>query len=1601
MAVDTGDVERRYDDYTGLVLHRCARVLATAHGGQVLLSKDARSALDDEAQARSLGEHRLRGMGRPEELFQLLITGLPDEFLPLRVDGSPVPTPGIVGGRMVRGYELREPLGQGDFGMVYKAFQPSIGREVAVKVIRPEYANQPDFVRRFEREAQIVAQLEHPHIVPLFDFWRDPDGAYLVMPHLRGGSLAAALRRGGWNLAPALRLIEQVGGALAHAHRRGVLHCDVKPGNVLLDEEGNAYLSDFGIATRLADDANAPMTTSPAFVPPEELRGEPHTARSDVFSLGVLAFQLMTGVIPRGRLPLPRLADARPGLPAEIEQVLARATDDNPANRYQKMEDLLRAFRQAVGADVVPVAEPEEPASASEPARNPYKGLRAFTETDAVDFHGRDALIDELLQAVASHNLVAVVGPSGSGKSSAVRAGLIPALRAGGLPGSRRWLTTDMFPGSYPFEELEAALLRVAVDRPTTLLADLSDAHGLLRVSKRILPGDDSTLVLVIDQFEELFSVVASEATRRLFIDNLVAVAGDDRSRVKVVLTMRADFFNRPLEYAEFAEIVGKGMVTVGPPSRDGLAQAIAVPARAVGVDLEPGLVGRVIADVENQPGGLPLLQYALTEMFTLRDGEVLTIEGYEQTGGVLGALGRRAEELYEELPDPGQEAVRQLFLRLVTVDETAADTRRRARQSELRGLELDQSVLDQALRQYGAFRLLSFDRDPVTRGPTVEVAHEALLQEWDRLRGWIDDHREALVLQRQITVSAQEWADSNRDPSFLLRGARLEHAEQWREASDIALTGNEDEYLAASRKLRMAEDKRRRRLVAGFAVVAFLALALAIWALLNRQQAFEAAGLARSRELAASAISALDEDPELSVLLSLQAASIADPPLEAVTALHEALLNHRAVATYTWPEDRDLDHLSADLSPDGRYVAATGRSSYLQVYDLQLGQVRWDLEMSPGSATALDRPRFSEDGTRLLAGAWRSSSGTTAGAGQTSQEPGLYVWNAQTGELIVHHEVGPCGGVVVDYARAAELALVRTPLPGDEGTCPNPYISDGSILLLDVSTGEQTSLVARIGLTQENTGALSADGRFAGWGESDSSVLPTVWDLTTGTTVMTAADFAQEDLRVVPRALSPDGSLLISGDRPIQIWDVGSKRLLCVFEGHSGDTPGGVGFSGDGSIVISAGSDGTVRLWDPSTCRKSSVLRGGEGGKNSAAITPDGRHLLASDNLGTTARVWSLAPTAAAEIGGLETCTGFVPTQSLHVAGNRGVVLNYCGLNATAFVFDRATGRLVLEVPNRSGQTARLSPDGERLASVDASPEGVVEGISIRDVASGDVVNSFAPVCRWEEGIASRPGCGEQPEFPYDGFMIDMAFSPDGAMLAVTDDPATNSGTFTVWDTDTGRLLFTDGPMNDQLGAPITLRFTRDSKRLVVAYTTGFAGGDWSSRVLRTFDTSSWQSSDVPYRATGLASFTADGQLATITDLGIGIFDIHSLQTRTLVLVAHEGEVRDLSMSPDGSLVASAGSDGLVRVWSFATGELLHEIPLLGSQVTNAEFADATHLLVTPQEGSVLIVTIDTAELLEVARARLTRGFTSGECAEFRLEPCADLAAVSAPPGY
>ncbi len=779
-------------------------------------------------------------------------------------------------GEPLRGYRLLERIADGPTGTVFRAIQPHVGRDVAVKVISEHIASDPSFVGRFEPEAQAVAALEHPHIVPIHDYWREPGRAYIVSRYLRGGSVRAVEEReGSLPRDRAVRIVEQIASALAFAHRHGVAHGNLGPSNVLLDAEGNAYLADFRIA----------VGTSPE---PQE----------DVRALSRLAVDLLGHEMPH------RMADL-----------------------VDRAESGLEVPGAAVFAEEMRASlEPEAgPSPTSRDVRNPYKGLRPFTSAESRDFFGRGELTERLVaklnEAGSPGRFLAVVGPSGSGKSSVVRAGLIPAIRRGAVEGTEEPAIAEMFPGPHPIDELVAALVRIAV-RPTPRLQDVIEGgtRGLLEAVD-LVASDDKGVVLVIDQFEELFTLTTNEHERELFLESLRVATADPRSRLRVVVTLRADFYDRPLVYPRFGELLAARTEAVPPMTPDELEQAIRGPAEQEGVRAEPGLVAEMIADVAHQPGGLPLLQYALTELFERRDEERLTLDAYRKIGGVAGALSARAERTYEATDADGRRAIKQVFLRLVTLGEGRHDTRRRVARRELVDLDVDPAEVDEVLDTFGHHRLLTFDREPSTREPTVEIAHEALLGAWKRMAGWIDDARDDLRQERRLARASAEWRGSQQDPSFLLRGARLEQAEAWATTTDLAIGRPGRSYLKASideRERERAVERERgeherhverrartrlRALVAVFAVAALVAGTLTIIATNESDEAAREARVATARGLAAAAVANLQVDPERSILLAMEAVdhtrSVDGSVLpEAEEALHQAVTTSRVVAT-------------------------------------------------------------------------------------------------------------------------------------------------------------------------------------------------------------------------------------------------------------------------------------------------------------------------------------------------------------------------------------------------------------------------------------------------------------------------------------------------------------------------------------------------------------------------------------------------------------------------------------------------------------------------------------------------------------------------------
>lgn len=807
-----------------------------------------------------------------------------------RLDGS------VAVGPTVRGYEMRERLGERGSGVLYRAYQPAVGREVIVKIIRPDLADDPTFIRRFEDEAQLVARLEHPHIVPLYDYWREPGAAYLVMRYLQGGTLDDALADGPLDSVRLARFVDQIGAALETAHRSGVVHGNVGPQNVLVDDAGNAYLADFEITASVRRDALSSVGPALDDAPPPFDGVTDPGQRRDVRDLAVTVARAATGRDDS-------FADLLVGLDGSLASVLQEATGDVTDEQVPDVG----AFRRAVlGALLV-----EDIVSTPVVDENPYKGLRSFGQGDAADFFGRERFIDRLVarlgRAGSTGRFVAVVGPSGSGKSSVVRAGLLPALRRGAAPGSQEWFIVEMVPGLHPFEQLEQALLAVAVKPPASLLEQLTGERGIARAAERILPVDQPSLVLVVDQLEELFTQSAPDEADH-FIDALVDAVRDDHSRVRVVATLRADFYDRPLRHRQLGELLRTGTEVLTPMSPEDLERAVSGPAERVGATCEPALVGELVAAAVDRAAALPLLQYTLTELFERRTGNVLTTAAYRELGGVSGALVDRAEAILGRLDDDERCAAQQIFLRLVTLGEGSGDTRRRVLLSELTAVDGVGPHAGRVTDTFARHRLLAFDRDPVTRGPTVEIAHEALLTTWPTLQRWIEDARSDVRAERRLSDAAQEWEQNDRDPSFVLTGGRLARYEGWSDSPPVGITSGERDFLHASEAAeaqrqvaavnehrREAALRRRSRVLVAMAAVTALVVALAGFAVVQQRRASDlAAEIRRSSDaqnVAAAAQRFTESDPELANMLAIEAARLAAPngqlPPELVDALH------------------------------------------------------------------------------------------------------------------------------------------------------------------------------------------------------------------------------------------------------------------------------------------------------------------------------------------------------------------------------------------------------------------------------------------------------------------------------------------------------------------------------------------------------------------------------------------------------------------------------------------------------------------------------------------------------------------------------------------
>jgi WD40 repeat protein/class 3 adenylate cyclase/tRNA A-37 threonylcarbamoyl transferase component Bud32/energy-coupling factor transporter ATP-binding protein EcfA2 len=1677
MGIHVGQTELIDNDYSGHTLNRVARIMGAGHGEQILVSlavaELVRGHLSGDLALKDMGEHFLKGLAHPEHIFQVIAPDLPVEFPPLVTKDLP------------RGYELREKIGSGGFGTVYKAYQPGIDREVAIKIVDPEFANKPDFIRRFETEAQVVARLEHPRIVPLYDFWREPDAAYLVMRYLRGGCLLSLLQHGPLQPRVAVELVDQIADGLAAAHRQGIIHGDIKPENILLDEAENFYLSDFGIAMNFGLDGKDPATDayllgSPKYVAPEQLMDQVVGLQVDQYSLGICLYEVLAGdhPFPHDSLAqiienhlhtsLPSIHDQRPEIPKEVDRVLQKATAKDPEARFPDVLAFAAAFRQAVsgGRRLPPAQVYSRPLVAAVPP-NPYKGLRAFEEVDSANFFGRQALtqrlVTKLQESAPGERFLAVVGPSGSGKSSLVKAGLIPALRSGSVMGSQEWFFVEMFPGRRPFEELELSLLRIASDPGINLMDILQrDERGLLQAARLALPAKDAQLFLLVDQFEEIFTLSEDRSEVRRFLDNLYMAITEPRSPIRVVITLRADFYDRPLMYPNFSGLVQERTEVVVPLTAEEIKETIYRPAERVGISMEPGLAEAIVNDVIDQPGALPLLEYALTELFERRENGRLTFDAYRSIGGVLGALQRRADESYAGLDERGKEFSRQMFLRLVTLGEGVEDTRRRVLRSELESLNLDgkpvasegatslqesgsrieatpvrsgnggspvgfgndnpekdrliansgnHAVIAEVIQTFGKARLLSFDRDPVTRSPTVELAHEALLREWGQLRTWIDQTRSDLHMELALRRSAGEWIEANRDPSFLLRGAHLDQIENWATETDMLLTAEEHSFLEASladREARRSVEATRQARVAALERRSLLVTrVLLVVLLLATIVSLSLAGLARGAQVEAEShaialqtqeVIARDRASALGTQQALSFAQANQLATQVVIAQDEAQARGHAEAQLAGEQEevkqqarlatsRELamaamNNLSIDperslllsihaLSTENTLEAQGALHSAVQASRMRLFLPGTTAEISP------DGSRLATSGADGIVRIWDAdgSQELLSLSGHTEKVQGLdfrfdgkrlasashdgtvRVWDVTTGLELLNLDAHEGGSHAVSFSPDG----TRLATAGMDDTIKVWDSVSGTLLLtLNAPSG---------GFHKGNSLAFSPNGRYLAVAGSDGNVL--LWDMRTGRTALRMKGRP-------PVAFQPQGTSLASmdeGGSQVVIWDLPGS--LAAEAGIIRATLGGftnpileIAYSPDGAHLATGSLDGSALLWslDSEGGHKLLDLPGHIGAIWDISFSPDGQSMLTASVDGSV-RIWDISPLNDAGLLVLDGQGGRLTRVTIDPEGK---YLATAGYDGKVKVWTMPDGQELFTLSAHSGPVwdITFSPDGQSLLTAGADNTAKVWDLRA-SLASPD----SSPRLQIS-GHTSQRNSLSQPG------IRGVAFSPDGTRLLT----AGADGVVKIWASDTGQEIgaFEFEPTRYGVRSVASATFSPDGKQVAALA----EGPESMARVwdIETGEPVFEKSRHVEWNANFALVFSPDGNLLATAglDITVTVYDLLTGQL-TNTISGYKSAVMGLDINQDGSLLATSHSDGTVKVWDLLNGQELLALNGDSAPVSSVVFSpDGQYLITSGFDGTAHVFVLNLDELIQLAHSRETRTLTSQECRQY-----------------
>jgi WD40 repeat protein len=1176
-----------------------------------------------------------------------------------------------------------------------------------------------------------------------------------------------------------------------------------------------------------------------------------------------------------------------------------------------KLRDTAFAVPSETLWQVYPAIGPSETA--------PYRGLETFTEETADFFFGRQGLTKKLLKVLRGGNrFLAVLGPSGSGKSSVVRAGVLPALKAGQVVGSKKWAQIIMRPADDPFAQLQAAGLE-ALDVP-----------GYLRSHAKM-----ERVVLFIDQFEELFTL-CPEVLRERFVRDLAAAL--ENSRLILILCMRDDFYSAfNAQAASLAESEHLKIENVpGILQHNELIEIIEQPAMKVRLSLEKGLTESIIKDLrregEARSSTLPLLEFALTQLWERRRDGRLTHEAYEEIGGATGSLASWADDAYNHLPKTDQVTAESLLTSLVHLgDEVLGlpDTRKRRMLTEFG------DSAKRLIKHFVDRRLI------VTSGDVVELIHDALVREWGRLQDWIKKDRENLRLMEGISDAARQWEAGGGDESLLThRGARLELALAMSKLPNYQLNLLEQTYLNKCLEVREREraiaSRRRRITFTGITVaLSVITVILTALAITYRQQQ-QQARLNSSRELAAHAISQLQFEPELSLLLAVEANQVAYNP-EAEIALRESL-NASHLVTEIVKHTGEVWH--ATYSPDGLYFVTTSTDKTARIWDAKTHQpIGPPLQHEHFVERAVISPLCPDEQQYVL----------TAGRDGTTR-----IWDLRSGNLIrAMTNIDP-DWETYGVAISPDCKYIAT---GNEHGLVVLWDFAGNTLRMYYTGDDQTVNTAKFSPDGQSILAASNNGNAYIWEVVSNNKEPLEPKL----------KLVGHSDRVLSASYSRSGAFIVtaSQDKTARVWKSEDGELIWELRGHTN----GVwyaDFSPDVNFLVTASLDGSIRLWSTLMGAQIAEFRGHKGAVYSAEFSPDGKHLLTS-SADKTARVWQASRVVGQFYlhGDWLSDVDFSPNgQLLATAGldNKAIIWNIAGENLNVFTegpddFEKylKIQNLITELPHESSvNSISFSPDGNFVVTSSGTEA------MIWDIKTGSIVRKF--IGHTEEIYTTE-------------------YSPNGELLLTTSRYPDN--TARIWNANTGELL-TSYPGPEFLGGMIDASFSPDGKYIVTAVNNGVA-------MVWNVDLDKAEITDPLTVLTGHTQaifsvvYSHNGRyILTSGDNTARIWDANTGQI-IRILRGHDDIVYKASFDRDDKFVVTAGGDYRAIVWDVSTGKRLTELRDHAGPVTDATFSsDGKYIVTASQDNIARLFRCDMCgsveDLLTLAKSRVPREMTCEE---------------------